>query len=281
MRQIEASIIKETVKELFLQANYVIGEDVYRKLREQIDKEQSEIGRSILEQIIENNDIAQKEEIAICQDAGMAVVFVELGQDVNIVGGDFNEAINQGVGEAYTQGYLRKSVVEEPLFDRKNTGDNTPAIIHVDIVPGDKMKIMVTAKGFGSENMSALTMLKPADGLKGVVDFVVQTVLKAGPNPCPPTVVGVGIGGTMEKASILAKRATTREIGRHNSDPRYAEVERAILEEINKSGIGPGGLGGNTTALAVNIEYYATHIAGLPVAVNLCCHAVRHAEKII
>ena len=281
MREIETCLLKDTVRDLFLQANYIIGKDVYEKLYEQHEKERSEIGRSILEQIIANNEIARDEKIAICQDAGMAVVFIELGQDVRITGGDFTEAINQGVREAYIEGYLRKSVVEEPIFDRKNTSDNTPAIIHVDIVPGDKMKIMVTPKGFGSENMSALAMLKPADGLKGVVDFVVQTVLKAGPNPCPPTIVGVGIGGTLEKAALLAKRATTRQVGEHHPDPRYAEVEKVILEEINKSGIGPGGLGGNTTALAVNIEYYATHIAGLPVVVNLCCHAVRHAERII
>ena len=200
---------------------------------------------------------------------------------MQIVGGDLNEAINAGVKEAYTEGYLRKSIVADPLFDRINTGDNTPAVIYTQIVPGDRVRIMVTAKGFGSENMSRIKMLKPADGVEGVKDFVVQTAVEAGPNPCPPIVVGVGIGGTMEKAALLSKWALLRPVGEQNKDPRYARLEAELLEEINKSGIGPAGLGGRTTALAVNIEYFPTHIAGLPVAVNICCHAARHAERVI
>lgn len=278
MREIKAGHIKDTVKDLFMEANYVIGKDIYNKLKEQCEKEASEVGRAILEQLIQNHDIAAGERVAICQDTGLAVLFIELGQDVRIVGGDFNDAINQGVKEAYNDGYLRKSAVDDPLFDRINTRDNTPAIIHLSIVPGDKIKILVTPKGFGSENMSALKMLKPADGVEGVKNFVVETVVKAGPNPCPPVVVGVGIGGTVEKAALMAKKATVRLIGQPNPDERYAKLEKEILEEINKSGVGPGGLGGSTTALAVNIDHFPTHIAGLPVVVNICCHAARHAE---
>ncbi len=281
MRKIKAEVIKETVRDLFLKANYYIGEDIYNELRQRYELEESPVGRSVLEQIIKNDEIAAKEKIAICQDTGMAVVFVELGQEVMIVNGDFNEAIYQGVREAYLEGFLRKSVVCEPIFDRINTKDNTPAIIHLKIVPGDKVKITVTAKGFGSENMSRIKMLKPADGVEGVKEFIINTIVEAGPNPCPPVVVGVGVGGTMEMAAILAKKATIRPVGEHNDDSRYAQLEREILEEINKSGIGPAGLGGRTTALAVNIEYFPTHIAGLPVAVNICCHAARHAEKAI
>ena len=281
MREIKAEVIQNAVRDLFLEANYFIGKDIYNKLKEQWELEESPVGKSVLKQIIENDDIAAREKIAICQDTGMAVVFVELGQEVQIVDGDFNEAINRGVREAYTAGYLRKSVVSDPLFDRKNTKDNTPAIIHVNIVPGDKVRITVTAKGFGSENMSSLKMLKPADGVEGVKRFVVETAINAGPNPCPPIIVGVGIGGTMEMAAILSKKAILRPIGQHNGDMRYAQLEDEILEEINKSGIGPAGLGGRTTALAVHIEHFPTHIAGLPVAVNICCHASRHAETVI
>mgnify|MGYP001011517878 CR=1 FL=1 len=281
MRKIKAEVIKETVRDLFLKASYYIGEDIYNELRQRYELEESPVGRSVLEQIIKNDEIAAKEKNAICQDTGMAVVFVELGQEVMIVNGDFNEAIYQGVREAYLEGFLRKSVVCEPIFDRINTKDNTPAIIHLKIVPGDKVKITVTAKGFGSENMSRIKMLKPADGVEGVKEFIINTIVEAGPNPCPPVVVGVGVGGTMEMAAILAKKATIRPVGEHNDDSRYAQLEREILEEINKSGIGPAGLGGRTTALAVNIEYFPTHIAGLPVAVNICCHAARHAEKAI
>jgi fumarate hydratase subunit alpha len=281
MREIKAQLLKDTVRDLFLEANYVIGKDIYDKLKEQYEKEESEVGKSILKQIITNDDIAAEERIAICQDTGLAVLYIELGQDVRIVEGDFEDAINQGVREAYVDGYLRKSSVGDPLFDRKNTKDNTPAIIHIRIVPGDKIKILVTPKGFGSENMSALKMLKPADGVKGVKDFVVETAVKAGPNPCPPIIVGVGIGGTVEKAALIAKKATLRPVGQSNPDERYAKLEKEILEEINKSGVGPGGLGGRTTALAVNIDHFPTHIAGLPVVVNICCHAARHAETTI
>jgi len=281
VRNIKAEIIKEAVRELFIKANYVISMDLYKKLLEAKESEESEIGKNVLEQIIKNADIAKEENIAICQDTGMAVLFVELGQDVHIVDGDFNEAINAGVREAYEQGYLRKSVVVDPLFDRKNTKDNTPAIVYVEIVKGDRIRLIAAPKGFGSENMSALKMLTPAEGVKGVKDFVVETVLKAGPNPCPPIVVGVGIGGTMEKAALLSKKALLRPLDQRHPDERYASLEKEILEMINLSGIGPGGLGGRITALAVNIEYYPTHIAGLPVAVNICCHANRHAETVI
>ncbi len=281
MREVKAGLVKDTVRDLFMEANYVIGEDIYDKLKEEAEREASEVGKSILKQLVQNHDIASRERIAICQDTGLAVLFIELGQDVRIVDGDFNEAVNQGVREAYRDGYLRKSAVNDPLFDRVNTKDNTPAIVHLEIVPGDKIKLLATPKGFGSENMSALKMLKPADGVKGVRDFVVETAVKAGPNPCPPIVVGVGIGGTVEKAALMAKKATIRPVGLHNPDERYAKLEQEILEEINNSGIGPAGLGGRTTALAVNIDHFPTHIAGLPVAVNICCHAARHAEAII
>ncbi|AEE90694.1 MAG: fumarate hydratase [Tepidanaerobacter acetatoxydans] len=281
MREVNAKVIQQTVKELFLEANYVIGKDILDKLRQQYETEESPIGKSVINQIIKNDEIAVEEKIALCQDTGMAVVFIELGQEVAVVGGDFNDAINQGVKQAYTKGYLRKSVVNDPLFDRVNTKYNIPAITHITIVPGDKITINVTAKGFGSENMSRIKMLKPADGIQGVKDFIVKTAVEAGPNPCPPIILGVGIGGTMEMAAILAKKATTRPVGEHNSDVRYARLEDEILNEINKSGIGPAGLGGRTTALSVNIEYFPTHIAGLPVAVNICCHAARHAQRVI
>lgn len=281
MREIETGLIKETVKDLFLKANYFAGEDLVCKLKEAKEKEESPIGKSVLEKIILNAEIAARERIAICQDTGMAVLFVELGQDVHIVGGDFNEAINAGIREAYNEGYLRKSVVNDPLFDRKNTGDNTPAVIHIEIVKGDRIKLIAVPKGFGSENMSAVKMLTPAEGIKGIKGFVLETVMRAGPNPCPPVIVGVGIGGTMEKAALLAKKALTRSLDRRHPDERYAKLENEILELINSSGIGPGGLGGRTTALAVNIEYFPTHIAGLPVAVNISCHAYRHAEATI
>jgi fumarate hydratase subunit alpha len=281
VREIQCSTIKETVKELFLKANYDIGQDILAKLVQAVDKEKSPQGKAVLDQIVNNNKIAADERIAICQDTGMSIIFVQLGQEVKIAGGDFNEAIDQAVREAYTEGYLRKSVVADPLFDRKNTRDNTPAIVYVDIMPGDKMHIKVTAKGFGSENMSQLKVLTPAAGVKGVKDFVVETVRKAGPNPCPPVIVGVGIGGTIDKAAQLAKRATIRSIEIRNPDPRYAALEQELLELINKLGVGPGGLGGTTTALGVNIEHFPTHIASLPVVVNICCHAARHAHAVI
>lgn len=281
MRKIKAYKIKDVIKELFLEANFEIGEDVLSLLKKSKEKEKSEIGQAVLHQIIENDIIASTEKIAMCQDTGYAVLFIELGQEVLIVNGDFNEAVNQGVREAYNEGYLRKSVVEEPLFERKNTKDNTPAIVHLEIVAGDKIKIAVMPKGFGSENMSTLKMLKPADGIEGVREFIIETVEKAGPNPCPPIIVGVGIGGTVEKAALIAKKSLLRSVNEHNGDDRYARFEKELLEDINKLGIGPAGLGGVTTALAVNIEFAPTHIAGLPVAVNICCHAARHAETII
>ncbi|MBA7587934.1 L(+)-tartrate dehydratase subunit alpha [subsurface metagenome] len=244
-------------------------------------KETSPIGKYVLNMIIENNQIASSEEIAICQDTGLAVLFIELGQKVQITDGDFTEAINQGVKEAYQEGYLRKSVVDDPVFERKNTKTNTPAIIYTDIVPGDKIKFLVMPKGFGSENMSTIAMLRSADGEKGIVDFVVETVKKAGPNPCPPTIIGVGIGGTIDKAMVIAKKAIARKIGEHNYNEKYAAMEKEALEKINSLGIGPAGLGGNIKSLAVHIDYLPTHIAGMPVAVDVCCHAARHAEGII
>lgn len=278
MREISTNTIKETVKKLYLQENYYIGQDILHALQEGLQKEESETGRAILKQIIENNQLAAKEQLAICQDTGMAVLFIKLGQDVRIVDGDFNETVNQGVREAYAEGYLRKSLVTDPLYDRKNTKDNTPAVIHLELVPGEKIHFLVTGKGFGSENMSRLKMMAPAEGEQGVRNFVVETVKMAGPNPCPPVIVGVGIGGTVDKAAQMAKKATLRPLGTHNPDPRYAKLETEILEEINKLGIGPGGLGGRVTALGVNIDYFPAHIAGTAVVVNICCHASRHAE---
>lgn len=279
MREISCDQIIVTVKDLFLQANYDIGDDILAGLRSGLEKEESDTGKAIIQQIISNNKIASTERIAICQDTGMAILFVKLGQEVQITGGNFNEAVNEGVRQAYVGGYLRKSVVNEPLFERKNTQDNTPAIIYVEIVPGDKICFEVTAKGFGSENMSSLAMLTPADGVEGVKKFVVDTVKKAGPNPCPPVIVGVGIGGSIDKAAQIAKKATLRKLGSPHQDDRYALLEQEILAEINKLGIGPGGLGGRTTALAVHIEFHPAHIASLPVAVNICCHAARHAAQ--
>ena len=270
MREIQASEIKELVKKLLLDANFYIGEDVLAALQKARDNEPSPTGRAVLEMIIENHQVAREEQLAICQDTGMVVLFVELGQEVHIIGGDFQEAVNQGVEAAYREGYLRKSVVDDPLFERRNTRTNRPAIIYTDIVPGDKIRLQITPKGFGSENMSALEMMTPADGPDRIKHFVVETIRKAGGNPCPPTIVGVGIGGTADKACVLAKKATLRKIGTHNPDERYARLEKEILEEINNLGIGPAGLGGRTTALAVNIEYFPTHIAGMPVAVNIC-----------
>ena len=281
MRKIKVTQIKDKVKELFLKANYHIDQDLMQRLEEALKEETSPIGKSVLQMIIENNKIASSEEIAICQDTGLAVLFIELGQEVQITNGDFTEAINQGVKEAYQEGYLRKSVVDDPVFERKNTKTNTPAIIYTDIVPGDKIKFMVMPKGFGSENMSTLGMLKPADGPEGIVNFIVETVKKAGPNPCPPTIIGVGIGGTADKAMVIAKKAIVRKIGRHNQNEQYAAMEEKTLEKINNLGIGPAGLGGKTTSLAINIDHLPTHIAGMPVAINICCHAARHAEGIL
>ena len=281
MCQISTSQIKDKVKKLFLKANFHIDQDLMQLLEEAQKEETSPIGKSVLNMIIKNNQIASSEEIAICQDTGLAVLFIELGQEVQVTDGDFTKAINQGVKEAYQEGYLRKSVVDDPVFARKNTKTNTPAIIYTDIVPGDKIKFMVMPKGFGSENMSTIAMLKPADGPEGIVSFIVETVKKAGPNPCPPTIIGVGIGGTADKAMVIAKKVIARKIGKHNQNEKYAAMEKEALEKINNLGIGPAGLGGNTTCLAVNIDHIPTHIAGMPVAVNVCCHAARHAEGII
>ncbi|NLC33543.1 MAG: fumarate hydratase [Clostridiales bacterium] len=281
MRNIQANQITKSISELFTQCSYIIGDDIKDSIDTALKIEPSPIGRNTLLQISQNYDIAARERIAICQDTGMSVVFVELGQDVHIEGGQFEEAIQQGVREAYLHGYLRKSIVAEPLFERVNTKDNTPAVIHTRIVPGDKLKLTAVAKGFGSENMSALKMLVPADGIEGVKRFVLETVERAGPNPCPPIVVGLGIGGTFEQAALMAKEATALPLSRSNENPKYKQLEEELLTRINELGVGPGGTGGLTTALKVHIIYAPTHIAGLPVAVNICCHAARHASQIL
>ena len=281
-REIHVGMIEDAVKALFLKANTSIGQDIYNALLDMRDKyEKSPLGKDVLDQILKNHDIARDKGIAMCQDTGMAVVFLDIGQDVHLVGGLVEDAVNRGVKAAYDEGYFRKSVVDDPLFERKNTQTNTPAVIHTKIVKGDRVRILAMPKGFGSENMSALKMLTPAAGVEGVKDFVVKTVMDAGPNPCPPTVIGVGIGGTMEQAALIAKRATARPVGSSNEDPRYAQLEREILERINSLGVGPGGLGGTTSCLALHIEYVPGHLAGIPVAVNVCCHACRHAEVTI
>jgi fumarate hydratase subunit alpha len=277
MREIKSTEITNKVKQLFLDANYNISDDVMNALKDAVEKEQSQVGKDVLNMIIKNNQIASSEELAICQDTGLAVLFVEVGQEVSIIEGDFMEAINAGVQEAYQEGFLRKSVVDDPVFNRKNTKTNTPAFTYIDIISGDKIKITVMPKGFGSENMSTLAMLTAAHGKEGIINFIVDTVKKAGPNPCPPTVIGVGIGGTADKAMVIAKKAIARPVGSHNQNPLYADMEKESLIKINKLGIGPAGLGGTITSLAVNIEYLPTHIAGMPVAVNVCCHAARHA----
>jgi len=281
-REIHVGMIEDAVKALFLKANTSIGQDIYNALLDMRDKyEKSPLGKDVLDQILKNHDIARDKGIAMCQDTGMAVVFLDIGQDVHLVGGLVEDAVNRGVKAAYEEGYFRKSVVDDPLFERKNTQTNTPAVIHTKIVKGDRVRILAMPKGFGSENMSALKMLTPAAGVEGVKDFVVKTVMDAGPNPCPPTIIGVGIGGTMEQAALIAKKATARPVGSSNKDPRYAQLEKEILERINSLGIGPGGLGGTTSCLAVHIEYVPGHLAGIPVAVNVCCHACRHAEVTI
>ena len=281
MRCIDAQMIKNTVKELFLECNYFIGDDITCRLKKAQEEEKSDIAKNVISQILKNNEIAANEQIPICQDTGMAVLFVEYGDKVVISDGNFEDAVMQGVREAYDEGYLRKSVVSDPVFDRVNTRDNTPAIIHTTIVKGDKISFTVGGKGFGSENMSAIKMLPPSAGADGVKQFILDTVRYAGPNPCPPMVIGVGIGGTFEKCAELAKAATFRNIEISNPDKRYAALEKELLEEINAMGFGPAGLGGKTTALAVNIETFPTHIAGMPVAVNICCHAARHKSKTI
>lgn len=279
MRIIKSSQITEVVKELCIKANIYLGEDVKQSIKEYETREKSELGKNILNILMKNCEIAEEKQMPICQDTGMAVFFVQIGQEVQIQGENITDAINEGVRQGYTDGYLRKSVVTP--IDRKNTKDNTPAIIHYDIVSGDKIIIEFAPKGFGSENMSKLKMLKPSDGVDGIKKFIVETVKEAGPNPCPPIVVGVGIGGTVEKCAQIAKKALLRDVGIHSEDEVVKELETEILKEINNLGIGPQGLGGNTTALAVNIETFPTHIAGLPVVVNINCHASRHKKVII
>ena len=281
MREIQAGEIRDAVRSLILEASYVIGDDVRAKIAACRETEPSPSGCAVLDQLTENYRIAREERVAICQDTGMCVVFLDIGQDVHIAGGELTEAVNDAVRSAYTEGYLRKSVVADPLLHRVNTKDNTPAVIHYSIVPGDKVKITFAPKGFGSENMSRVFMLKPADGLEGVKNAILTAVKDAGPNACPPMVVGVGVGGTFEKSALLAKKALTRPVNEHNEIPYVAELEKEMLDKINKLGIGPGGLGGTTTALAVNINTYPTHIAGLPVSVNICCHVNRHAVRIL
>ena len=280
IREIDVSEIKNSIKEMCIEANYYLSDDMKKALSAAEESEESEIGKKILGDLKLNLDIAGKDKIPICQDTGMAVIFMEIGQDVHFVGGSLGDAVNEGVSEGYTEGYLRKSVVADPLT-RVNTGDNTPAILHTEIVPGDKVCITVAPKGFGSENMSKIFMLKPADGEEGVKNAILSAVKDAGPNACPPIVVGVGIGGTFEKSAILAKRALTREVGSHSDKEHIRRMEEELLQRINELGIGPGGLGGNVTAFAVNIETFSTHIAGLPVAVNICCHVNRHVKRVI
>ena len=278
MREIHISKIIEAVKELCVEANYYLSDDVRNTLYHAKKSETWRLAENILEQIILNSDIAKNENKPICQDTGMACVFLEIGQDVHIIGGLLEDAINEGVRRGYDEGFLRKSVVKDPI-NRINTKDNTPAIIYYDIVPGDKIKITVAPKGFGSENMSRIKMLKPSDGLQGVKDFIIETIKLAGPNPCPPIVIGVGIGGTFDKAAYLSKKALIRPLNVRNKDEFYSNLEKELLEDINNLGIGPQGFGGKTTAIGLNIETYPTHIAGLPVAVNINCHATRHKER--
>ena len=280
MRTVQVSEITENIKEMCIEANHILTPDMEQALNHAVEKEKAPLGKQVLGQLQDNLRIAKEDTIPICQDTGMAVVFLEVGQEVHFEGGELEDAVNEGIRQGYTEGYLRKSVVGDPLL-RRNTGDNTPGIIHYSIVPGDQVKITVAPKGFGSENMSRIFMLKPADGMEGVKNAVLTAVRDAGPNACPPMVVGVGIGGTFEKCAILAKQALTRPLDSRSHIPYIKEMEDELLEKINKSGIGPGGLGGTTTALGVNINTYPTHIAGLPVAVNICCHVNRHSVRVI
>lgn len=278
IRTVNTDDIVKNIKEMCIEANHYLSKDMDKALKDATASEKSELGKKILNQLQENLKIADEEMIPICQDTGMAVIFLEVGQDVHFEGMAIEDAVNEGVRQGYTEGYLRKSVVGDPII-RENTKDNTPAVIHYSIVPGDKVKITLAPKGFGSENMSRVFMLKPADGIEGVKNAIITAVKDAGPNACPPMVVGVGIGGTFEKCAILAKKALTRPVGEHSAIPYVKELEEEMLEKINWLGIGPGGLGGTTTALAVNVNTYATHIAGLPVAVNICCHVNRHVIR--
>ena len=281
MKEIDVSRIVPEVKRLCLEINYYASSDLVDKIQESIRNEESPLAREILEQTLKNIKLAAQEQLPMCQDTGVAIVFVELGQDVHLTGGDLSAAINEGVRQGYAAGYLRKSMVAEPLFERVNTGDNTPAIIHTEIVPGENIKITLAAKGAGAENMSELRMLKTADGIAGVKDFIVDVVRRAGGNPCPPVIVGVGIGGNFEQCALLAKKALLRPLNEKNPDPRLATIENEVLDRINQLGIGPQGLGGRTTALAVQILSRPCHLAALPVAVNLDCHVHRHATVLI
>lgn len=280
MRIIDAEHITQNIKEMCIEANYFLSEDVESAIIESYAKEKSTLGKQILIQLETNIKIAKDEQIPICQDTGMAVVFMNIGQDIHIKGLDIEAAINEGIRQGYKEGYLRKSIVKDPI-ERENTKDNTPGVIHYNIVPGEKVEIVVAPKGFGSENMSKVFMLKPSDGIEGVKEAVIETVKNAGPNACPPMVVGVGIGGNFEKCTYLAKKALTRDLNKHSEIKHIRDTEEELLIKLNKLGIGPGGLGGNTTVLGVNIETYPTHIAGLPVAVNICCHVNRHVRRII
>ena len=278
MRSVDVSIVTKNIKEMCIQANHFLSEDMDIAMKKAVETEEAPLGKQILTQLQENLKIAGEDMIPICQDTGMAVVFIEVGQEVHFEGGSLTDAINEGVRQGYVEGYLRKSVVGDPII-RENTKDNTPAVIHYNIVPGDKVKIKVAPKGFGSENMSRVFMLKPADGIEGVKNAILTAVQDAGPNACPPMVVGVGIGGTFEKCALMAKDALTREVGTHSDIQWVKDLEEEMLETINKLGIGPGGLGGTTTALAVNVNTYPTHIAGLPVGINICCHVNRHIVR--
>lgn len=280
MRTLNVREVTENVKEMCIEANHFLPQDMKCALLKAVNSEEAPLGRQVLEQLRENMEIAGNDMIPICQDTGMAVIFMEVGQDVHFEGGFVENAVNEGVRQGYTEGFLRKSVVQDPIF-RENTKDNTPAVVHYSIVPGDQVKITVAPKGFGSENMSRVFMLKPSDGIEGVKNAVITAVKDAGPNACPPMVVGVGIGGTFEKCAFMAKKALTRAVGVYSEIPYVQELEKELLEKINKLGIGPGGLGGTTTALAVNINTYPTHIAGLPMAVNICCHVNRHIVRIL
>lgn len=280
MREVNVSIITDNIKEMCIEANHFLTDDMKNVFENAVKNEESALGKQVLGQLEENLKIAGKDMIPICQDTGMAVVFINVGQDVHLTGGDITDAINEGVRRGYVEGYLRKSVVKDPIY-RENTKDNTPAVIHFNIVPGDKVDITVAPKGFGSENMSRVFMLKPADGIEGVKEAILTAVKDAGPNACPPMVVGVGIGGTFEKCAYLAKKALTRDLNEESPVEYVRNLEKEMLEKINKLGIGPGGLGGTQTALAINIETYPTHIAGLPVAVNICCHVNRHSHRVI
>lgn len=280
MRTIQVEEIIKNIKEMCIEANHFLTQDMDTAMKTAVETEKAQLGKQILNQLQDNLKIAGEEMIPICQDTGMAVIFMEIGQDVHFEGGNLEDAINEGVRQGYVEGYLRKSVVKDPLI-RENTKDNTPAVVHYQIVSGDKVTITVAPKGFGSENMSRVFMLKPADGIDGVKEAILTAVKDAGPNACPPMVVGVGIGGTFEKCALMAKKALTRPVNQHSDIPYVAEMEKEVLEKINRTGIGPGGLGGTTTALAVNINTYPTHIAGLPVAINICCHVNRHAVRVI